>query len=583
MIEDVCDLPDGQELRADICIAGAGAAGITLALELIGSGLSVLLLESGGAKPEARTQQLYEGKVADERLHSPPHRYRQRRFGGTTTLWGGRCIPLDDIDFEVRDYMPHSGWPVGPEAVRPYYPRANELCEAGAFQYRAGEAFQRPLRAMMAGFTSEHFTTDSLERFSCPTDFGVRYGQRLREAANVRVLLHANVMRIAFHPDRTAVDAVRVRTLTGRSFTVRARVCVLATGGLEVARLLLANTDVFPAGIGNQHDQVGRYYMCHIAGTLGTLRLTVPDSAVWHGYDVSDEGIYCRRRIALTRETQRRLGLGNFIARLHHPRITDPAHRTAVLSALQLAKGLISYEYGKRLHGEESLTLGDWLAHVANVARAPGDVCAFAYHMLRDRFLAKRKFPSIIVRSAAGHYSLDFHAEQQPNPDSRITLTGDLDALGMPRLKVDWRYTALDVRTCREAIRLLATDIEAAGIGRFEYDPGTIEQEMSRYGAYGGHHLGTARMGTDPRTSVVDADGRVHGLTNLYIAGGAVFPTSSQANPTLTIVALAARLAAHLRARAAERPVEITVPVAAATAAARSVAAEARFQSSRPY
>jgi choline dehydrogenase-like flavoprotein len=112
--------------------------------------------------------------------------------------------------------------------------------------------------------------------------------------------------------------------------------------------------------------------------------------------------------------------------------------------------------------------------------------------------------------------------------------------------------------TVREAVRLLAADLGASGIGAFEYDPASIELEVTRYGAYGGHHLGTARMGTDPRSSVVDADCRVHGLENLFIAGGAVFPTSSQANPTLTIVALALRLAAHLNARSArERPAVI--------------------------
>jgi choline dehydrogenase-like flavoprotein len=236
---------------------------------------------------------------------------------------------------------------------------------------------------------------------------------------------------------------------------------------------------------------------------------------------------------------------------LHHPRITDPAHRTAVLSALQLAKMLIPYEYRTRLHGEERLTLSQWLAHLRNVLAGPHEVIAFGHHMLKDRFLASRKFPSIIIRSPAGHYSLDFHAEQQPNAASRVTLTGDTDALGMPRLNVDWRYTPLDMHTVSTAVRLFAEDISASGIGRFEYDPAAIEKEMVRYGAYGGHHLGTARMGTDPRTSVVDGHGLIHGLTNLYIAGSAVFPTSSQANPTLTIVALAARLAAHLRAQAA--------------------------------
>ena len=310
--------------------------------------------------------------------------------------------------------------------------------------------------------------------------------------------------------------------------------------------MLLTSRDVHKEGVGNQHDAVGRYYMCHLAGTIGTLRFDGPLSAVHHGYDVSDEGIYCRRRLALTAAAQRKFRVGNFIARLHHPRITDPAHRSAVLSLLYLARIFIPYEYAKRLHGDHHASAGEWIRHVGNVAGAPLDALRFAWHMLRDRKLAERKFPSIIIRSRANLYSLDFHAEQQPNPASRVSLGTDVDALGMPRLRIDWRYTEGDVETVRCAIGLLASDIHDSGIGRFEYDPASVELEMTRYGAYGGHHIGTARMGVDPRTSVVDRDCRVHSVRNLYIAGSAVFPTSSQANPTLTIIALSLRLADHL-------------------------------------
>ena len=551
MIEDALKLDDREAITADICIVGAGAAGISLALQLCGSGLRVVLLESGGLGVEKATQRLYEGSVADAQLHSPPHRYRQRRFGGSTTIWGGRCVPFDEIDFEPRDYIPHSGWPIGLDTLRPFYPRANQLCEAGQFQYRATEAFNRPLQPMIDGFRSEHFTTDSLERFSCPTDFGRRYAEQLRASRNVRVLLHANLTTVKFHANGEAVESVVAQTLTGKRFSIGAAHFILATGGLEVARLLLANRDKWPRGIGNEHDAVGRYYMCHIAGTIGTLKQHGGIDRVSHGYDITEDGIYCRRRLALSAPMQRQLKIGNFIGRLHHPRITDPDHRTAVLSALQLAKGLISYEYGKRLHGEERTALRTWLSHVRNVVSGPGEVLAFGLHMLRDRFLAKRKFPSIIIKSTAGHYSLDFHAEQEPTAVSRVSVTHQRDELGLQRLLVDWRYAPGDVETCRRAVQLFATDIAESGIGVFEYDPASIELEMSRYGAYGGHHLGTARMGTDPRSSVVDPNCRIHGLQNLYVAGGAVFPTSSQANPTLTIIALALRLGAHLEERIA--------------------------------
>ena len=547
MIIDIHDLEDGQELQAQLCIVGAGAAGITLALQLAGSNIDVLLLESGGLEPEADTQALYAGAVADERLHSPPDRYRQRSFGGSTAIWGGRCMPFDAIDFEPRDYIPNSGWPITLDDLLPYYPQANRLCEAGEFRYRAAGALRRPLRPMLRDFDSEHFSTDTLERFSCPTDFGRRYGRRLHAAHNVRVLLHANVTTIQLAAGGGNVDSLVARDLTGRRCNVRAQQYVLATGGLEVARLLLASRDVQPQGIGNEHDIVGRYYMCHLAGTIGRLRVRGGLDATYHGYDISDEGIYCRRRIALLPGTQREQRLGNFVARLHHPRITDPSHRSSVLSLLYLSRFLIPYEYRKRLQEDTPATPGTQVRHVANVLGGPLEAASFAWHMLCDRKLAERKFPSIIVRSRANLYSLDFHAEQQPCAASRVTLGGERDALGMLRLHIDWRYTRGDVDTVRRSLALLAADLRRSGVGDFDYDDETVDVEMTRYGAYGGHHIGTARMGADPRSSVVDADCRIHSIANLYVAGAATFATSSQANPTLTIVALALRLALHLR------------------------------------
>ncbi|MEO8012548.1 MAG: GMC family oxidoreductase [Polaromonas sp.] len=558
MIDNADSIPNGTCLEADVCVIGAGPAGIALALDLSERGFSVLMLESGFMKEDSTTQRLYEGEVADERLHSPPDKYRQRRFGGSSAIWGGRCMPFDPLDFETRNHVPHSGWPISYEDLLPYYARANELSEAGRFSYLAEDALGRHALPLIRGFESQRVLTNGLERFSCPTHFGSRYAKQLRLAPHVKVLLGANCTGIRLVPDGNAVRTVDVTTLAGTRFSTSCRATVLAVGGLETARLLLASRDVSPEGVGNFHDVVGRYYMCHIAGNVGRLTIQGPTENVRHGYELAPEGVYCRRRLAVAPVEQRRLGLANAVARLHFPRITDPVHRNGVLSGLFLARRLISYEYGKRLNdGNHETTAAEYARHLLNIATDPVDTMAFLMHWLSHRSLAERKFPSVILRNRTNRFSLEMHGEQIPQANSRVMLSDKVDALGMPQLHVDWRYCAADIDSIRGTLDVLSQEFAASGVARFEYEAETLEEDLTRFGAYGGHHIGTTRMGTDKRTSVVNADCQVHSVKNLFIAGSAVFPTSSQANPTLTLIALSLRLG-HTLARRLATPHPVT-------------------------
>lgn len=549
MIFEADSVADGSLLEADVCIVGTGAAGIPLALSLAGKGLSILVLEAGHSRENAETQALYRGEVADERMHSPPDKYRHRRFGGSTAIWGGRCMPFDPIDFEHRHYLPESGWPITYDDLAPFFPAANALAEAGDFEYDADKVFHPERHSLFQGFRSALVRTNSLERFSCPTNFARRYEKRLRLAQDIRLFLGANCTQIKARPDSDAIAGLEAKTLSGKRFPVRARTYILAAGGLETARLLLASRGVRGAGIGNENDLVGRYYMCHIAGNVGTLKVHGPTSRVRHGYEISPEGIYCRRRLCLTPEAQRQLGVANMVARLHFPRIADPSHRNGVLSGLFMARHFISYEYGKRLN--DGSTPSFWLhaRHLRNIVADPLDTTAFAVNWLRKRTLAERKFPSVILRNRFNLFSLEVHSEQLPNPHSRVTLTDEVDALGTPRIRIDWRYRPEDITSVRKTLEVFAAEFARSGVASFTFDPATLESDLTRFGAYGGHHIGTTRMGDNPATSVVDANCRVHSTSNLYIASSSVFPTASQANPTLTITALALRLGQYLSHR----------------------------------
>ncbi|WP_428489960.1 FAD-dependent oxidoreductase [Rhodopila sp.] len=548
MIQDADQIVRDTIVQADICIVGGGPAGITLAIELAKTGRSIVLLESGDIGPSDDAQALNTGEVVDEALHSPPDRYRQRRLGGGTSIWGGRCVPFDPIDFEARAWMDHSGWPIGYADVAQYYPAANALCEAGEYEYDARLASPGGMRPVLRGFAPRHFEVNGIERFSCPTNFGARYQTRLRAAANVRVLLRATVTQLRASSDGTRIERVDVRNGKDHGFSVVARQFVLAMGGIETPRLLLTSDDVHARGVGNANDLVGRFYMCHIAGTIGRLQVLGPPDSVWHGYDVAADGTYCRRRISLRADVQAEYGLGNAVFRLHHPRITDPGHRTGPLSAIYLAQNFISYEYAKRLVSDQPARATDWLRHGLNAVTDPFATLRFLSHWLRDRTLAERKFPSVIIRPRTNLFSLDFHAEQTPSHDSRIGLASATDRFGNRQVRVDWRYSRQDVETVERSFELLRADLADQAIGRLTLAPDEpdIETVVRRDGAYGGHHIGTARMASSASSGVVDADAKVFGVNNLFIAGSAVFPTSSQANPTLTIVAMALRLAEHL-------------------------------------
>ena len=200
MIETPAQWHTGDKPQADVCVIGAGPAGITLALDLAERGLSVLLLESGQLGRDAATQQLSLGEVADAQLHSPPDKYRLRQLGGASASWGGRCMPMDPLDFEARPQVPLSGWPLSFEELRPHYERANHWAEAGRFAYSARQALPHA-PPLMEGFDSAQVSTDSLERFSCPTAFGARYRQRLQLSSRVRVLLGANACHLQLAGD----------------------------------------------------------------------------------------------------------------------------------------------------------------------------------------------------------------------------------------------------------------------------------------------------------------------------------------------------------------------------------------------
>ena len=384
-----------------------------------------------------------------------------------------------------------------------------------------------------------------IERYSLPTDFGKRYRQRLHRSQNVTVMLGLRCVKLNRTSGEEKIESAEFIDRTGRILALRADVFVLATGGIEVPRLLLAS-DPAGAGYGNQSDCVGRFYMCHFENTLACI---VPhNKAVAFQFERTSDGIYCRRQLRFTPMAQRTYHLVNTVFRLHFPSYSDARHGSSIMSAIYLAKTVLLPEYRAILQHQIDAPVSPRSHHIANVLRDLPGLLGFAGDWLFRIRLAKRKLPYTLVSNADGSFPLEFNAEQTPDPSNRITLQQDRDRHGVPRVHIAWHVGAQDAQAVMRAFQLLRQSLARSGAAQLLFDDELLPGQIARSIPLG-HHMGTARMAASPGSGVVDVDCAVFGLRNLYIASSAVFPTSSHANPTLTIVALAVRLARHLRSR----------------------------------
>ena len=262
----------------DLCIVGAGAAGITVARQFVNSSVRVCLLESGGTDFDEATQELYAGPnigmpyydIVDARL---------RFFGGTTNIWGGRCIPMDAIDFERRSWVAHSGWPITRDDLNPYYRRAHAAMGLGEFEYSeqlwAGREKRPP------AFDPQHLFTRFWRFDTTQEPFAATRCNDIIGAPNVDVVLHANVVHLQANEQANQLQHVVIQTLSKQQINIKADRYVLATGGIENARLLLISRDIEKSGIGNRNDHVGRYFMEHQHGRVGQV-LTDDPWSIWH-------------------------------------------------------------------------------------------------------------------------------------------------------------------------------------------------------------------------------------------------------------------------------------------------------------
>jgi choline dehydrogenase-like flavoprotein len=516
MIIDARTVPQGTIVETEVCIIGAGAAGIALAREFIDAPFRVALLESGGMEIDFDTQELYEGQSIGLPL-DPLTLSRLRYFGGSTNHWGGYCLPLDPIDFEEREDFAYHGWPFPKSELDPWYARAQTVCKLGPFDYRPS-SWGISANKIPPPFSGPYFETKVLQEN--PVRFGPDYVAELRRAPRVTVYLYANAFNLDGGDNDAAIKELAVKTLSGNHLTVRARFYVLATGGIENARLLLASGRAGGNGLGNGHDLVGRFFMLHLVYSAGTI---VPSNPHMN-FDFQTKGTWVPGTFRIDPLTG----------------LSAPSMRAMHLPSIlmgwlfQFSPVVGAVEALKRIVGTE----GPGGSRLTDLGRVIGNFEGVASFALRKALFGE----GIPIESI----DVWCNSEQQPNPQSRVSLGSQRDALGMPEVVVDWQLVAEDRSKAAATNRLLGAEVGRAGFGRLRSAFGADDAWPTDFQG-NQHQMGTTRMHRDPALGVVDENCRVHGLANLYIAGSSVFPTGGASNPTLTIVALALRLAGHLK------------------------------------
>jgi choline dehydrogenase-like flavoprotein len=437
---------------------------------------------------------------------------RLRYFGGSTNHWGNYCRPLDAIDFESRDWVPYSGWPFDKAHLDPYYERAQVLCQLGPFAYDTA-TWETP-RSTALRFASDRVRTSMFQVRQPPTRFGAGYRDELQTARNLTTLLHANVVNIETHETLRTVSRLRIACLSGNAFWVSAKWVVLAAGGIENARLLLLSNETQASGLGNENGLVGRFFMGHPmldAGIFFPSDPFLPATLYYEKRPVNHVSV--TGHLTLSPETQRQQQLLNLNLAL----LPVFVSQRSVMSLRRLLQGQFDQ-------------LGQDVRHV--VADLDG-VAATVY-----RQLVKGMMPVEAFKLASA-------MEQTPNPESRVTLAPERDAFGKPQVRLNWQLSDLDIQSLRRSLEMIGAEMGRAGFGRLQI---TLDEQVETWPLdSGGHHMGSTRMHPEPTSGVVDAQCRVHHLSNLFISGSSVFPTTGHANPTLTIVALAIRLADHLK------------------------------------
>lgn len=512
--------------RYDVVIIGGGPAGITLALELEEAGLRIALLESGGADFDPQTQLLAEGSLVGNAVFELSS-IRLRFLGGTTNHWGGRCLPMDEIDFDRRPLSGLSGWPFNRAHLLPFYARAHDYLRLGNLDYT---------RQIAKGLGDGDFLLSGVSEIESlpirlsrgPLRFGEAYLDRLEQSQNIDLQLRANAIGFVLADDNR-IAGVEVVNLNGEKRIVEGRVVVVAAGAVENARMLMLLNASHGRSFGDAAGLLGKCYFDHPTAGAGWINLTDPVSAraYWRDTVKANDGTLLKFVWRLSEEVLRDEELVNS----HFYLFPAPANPTARQRRTESRE---AYRALRRI--------GKWsIGRASDDFRLSDDYCNFITNA--DSFAAE-SWTRAVYGERTDRILLKFESEELPSKHNRISLSEDRDVFNRPLPVLHWAPGDMERNSMIRTVSMIGRICGQHGLGRLEFE----DFDRPYWGTTTSwHQLGTTRMADSPLEGVVDANSRVHGTHNLFIAGGSAMPTGGRANPTMTIVALTIRLADHLK------------------------------------
>ena len=552
MLIDAEIMQDESTITADVAVVGAGPAGIVLALELAEAGYEIALLESGRLNFSQAIQNLGDADRLNRQFHAPMSDCTRRQIGGTSNIWGGRCVPYDRVDFARRDYIPDSSWPVTYEEIEKYFPKACDYFFCGKSEFDLHNLTHIQQKSIVPGLPDEEVLTSALERWSLPTNFGKEYLEQLKQSQRIKLYHGLTCTEIETNDNGIKVESLQAKTLGGKNLQIQCQKYILAGGAVNITRLLMVSDRHHQGGIGNHSGLLGKYYMGHLSGSIAAIHFTTPPRETVFGFDRDTDNIYLRRRFSFTPEFLHEQELANIVAWLGAPEFGDFSHQNGILSSAFIALSLpilksrlgASTAIRKAAIGKNK---GVYYPHLMNILKDFKQIVSFIPSFGYGRFVAKRKIPALFVYSAANEYPLHYHSEQLPNPDSQVSLSDERDELGMRKLNIDLHFSDRDIASIIKAHEHWDRHLRKHDCGYLKYTTDDLEADIWNQAEDGFHQVGTTRMSADKNDGVVTPNCNVHGFDDLFVASSSTFVTSGQANSTFTIVAFALKLAEYLK------------------------------------